>query len=36
MLVDREGLLYRVLVSCYGEEVERLRAKVVLLGGGRW
>jgi len=36
MLVDRGGFWYRVLAARYGEEVGRMGAGVVLLGGGRW
>ena len=35
MLVDRDGLWYRVLAARYGEEDGRLGAGVVLRGGRR-
>jgi len=35
LLVYREGFWYKVLVARYGEEVGRLGAGVIHLGGGR-
>lgn len=35
MLVDRDGLWYRVLAARYGEEDGRFGAEVVLRGGRR-